>query len=315
MIETIMIFFAALFLGILLTKLLIPVLRRMKMGQTILADGPSWHNKKSGTPTMGGLVFLPVACLSLLGGVTFDKIYVLLCGFFFCLIGALDDGIKIIKKRNMGLTSKQKFAMQVLASAVLALILRFPMDVHFVEIPIFGNVSMGSLFIPFVMLFFLAMTNSINLTDGIDGLATSTCFINAVFLAIAAFVLREHRDIGQTMIALCGVLLAFFIFNSYPAKVFMGDTGALCLGGLLAGAAVVMGLEFAFVVTGIWFLIETASVIIQTTHFRITGKRFFKMSPFHHHLELCMWKETKIVLFASIVTALACGLMLILLNY
>ncbi|MBQ1948289.1 MAG: phospho-N-acetylmuramoyl-pentapeptide-transferase [Clostridia bacterium] len=315
MLKTIIIFFVALLLGILLTKLLIPVLRRMKMGQTILADGPSWHNTKSGTPTMGGLVFLPVACLSLLGGVSLDKVYVLLCGLLFCLIGALDDGIKILKKRNMGLTSKQKFSMQVIASCLLALILRFPMGIHAVWIPVVGSVSLGNLFIPFVILFFLAMTNSINLTDGIDGLATSTCFINAVFLAIVAFIMRDYRDIGQTMIALCGVLLAFFIFNSHPAKVFMGDTGALCLGGLLAGAAVVMGLEFAFVVTGIWFLIETASVIIQTTHFRITGKRFFKMSPFHHHLELCMWKETKIVLFASIVTALACGIMLILLKY
>ena len=212
------------------------------------------------------------------------------------------------------MTSIQKFSLQILASLSLALMLRYVLQVQNVWIPFLGDMNFGALFIPFVMVFFLAVTNSVNLTDGLDGLATSTGFINAVFLAVVAFVLLKNQA-GQMMLALCAMLLAFFMFNHHPAKVFMGDTGSLCLGGLLAGAAAVMHMEVALIVTGIWFVIETASVIIQTMSFRISKKRFFKMSPFHHHLELCMWKETKIVFLACVITALASAVMYLILYH
>lgn len=313
--DALLIFFVTLALGMILTKMLIPVLHRMKMGQTTLENALSWHSQKSGTPTMGGLVFVPVLCFGLWGGITKEKVFILLCGLLFWLIGALDDGIKIAKKRNMGLTSAQKFSLQIIASLGLAFMLRYVLQVQNVWIPFLGDVNFGVFFIPFVMVFFLAVTNSVNLTDGLDGLATSTGFINAVFLSVVAFILQKNEATGQMMLALCGMLLAFFMFNHHPAKVFMGDTGSLCLGGLLAGAAAVMHMELALFVSAIWFVIETASVIIQTMSFRMTGKRFFKMSPFHHHLELCMWKETKIVFFACVVTALASAVMYLVLYH
>ena len=289
-------------------RLLIPFLRKLKFGQTILEDGPSWHEKKQGIPTMGGIAFILACVLSSLffiksemGGA------ILLCAVLFGAIGFLDDYIKVVKKRNKGLSAKQKFLLQTVASLIYALYIYFGAGqsetlIPFTEI----KLNLGLFYIPFVMLVLLATTNSANLTDGIDGLASSVGSIASLFFTVACIVISGNSDASVLSATLVGGLLGFLIYNAHPAKVFMGDTGSLFIGGMIAAVSVALGLELFILISAFVFLFEAVSVIIQVSVYKKTKKRVFKMAPVHHHFEMCGWKETKVVAVFSMVTAILC---------
>ena len=289
---------------------LIPFLRKLKFGQTILEDGPTWHEKKQGTPTMGGIAFI-LSCIvasvffvhNLRGGA------ILLCGALFGVIGFIDDYIKVVKKQNKGFSAKQKFLAQTLVSFAYAVFLYVQFGQTETRIP-FTSISfdMGILYIPFVMLVLLATTNSANLTDGLDGLAASVGSIIALFFAIACAVLESHTDGSIISGALAGGLLGFLIYNAYPAKVFMGDTGSLFIGGMVAAVAISAGMELFIIIGAFVFLFEALSVIIQVAVYKKTKKRVFKMAPVHHHFEMCGWKETEVVTVFCLITLILCAI-------
>ena len=295
---------------VILMPVLIPLLRRLKFGQSILEIGPNWHAKKSGTPTMGGIGFIVSSILiGLILGFSPDVIlaagFAMLCG----IIGFVDDFIKVCLKRNMGFNPKQKTACLIVA------ILAFMFASHSmgitntnIYVPFFkAEVDFGFWYFPLVFIMIMATVNSVNLTDGIDGLAASITCVVSVFFAVLAFAVRRV-ELAYFACALLGSLVAFLIFNLNPAKVFMGDTGSLFLGGALAAIAVLLKQPLIVILVGLIYLIETASVIIQVTFFKLTGKRFFKMSPIHHHFEMCGWKENKIVIVFCTVTIVMCVL-------
>ncbi len=285
---------------------LIPFLRKLKFGQTILEDGPTWHEKKQGTPTMGGMAFiLSTAVASLFFVRDMRGGAILLCGVLFGLIGFVDDYIKVVKKRNKGFSAKQKFLAQTVVSLLYAAFLYFVFGQTSTKIP-FTDISLdlGIFYIPFVMLVLLATTNSANLTDGLDGLAASVGSIIALFFALAtAQFAAEGSAISG---ALAGGLLGFLIYNAYPAKVFMGDTGSLFIGGIISAVAISAGMELFIIISAFVFLFEALSVIIQVGVYKKTKKRIFKMAPVHHHFEMCGWKETKVVAVFSIITLILC---------
>ncbi len=286
------------------TPLLIPFLRKLKFGQTILEDGPTWHAKKQGTPTMGGIGFiLATAVGTLCVNQSKESIFIVLIGVLFGVVGFVDDYIKVVKKRNKGFSAGAKFLCQTIV-ALGAAIYMFNVSTHKVRIPfIEGGFDFGLLYIPFVMFVMLATVNSVNLTDGIDGLASSVSFGCAVFFLYAAVKL-ECTGAMVAVAAMMGGVLGFLLYNFFPAKVFMGDTGSLFLGGILSAVAVTMGLEFFLIIAGFVFLSETMSDIIQVAYYKKTKKRIFKMAPLHHHFEMCGWKETKIVLVFTLVTVI-----------
>lgn len=287
---------------------LIPFLRKLKFGQTILEDGPTWHEKKQGTPTMGGIAFILSSVLASLifvrdlrGGA------ILLCGVLFGVIGFIDDYIKVVKKQNKGFSASQKFLAQTVVSLAYALFLYLQFGQTETRIPFTGiNLDLGIFYIPFVMLVLLATTNSANLTDGIDGLAASIGSLVALFFALACVFLTGHTDGSVIAGALAGGLLGFLIYNAYPAKVFMGDTGSLFIGGMIAAVAISAGLELFIIISAFIFLFEALSVIIQVAVYKKTKKRVFKMAPVHHHFEMCGWKETKVVAVFSVITLVLC---------
>ena len=290
---------------------LIPLLHRLKFGQEIREEGPKWHEKKSGTPTMGGFIFIlafviTVFVMPFINGnnvLVKDIAIISAAAISFGAIGFLDDYIKVILKRNLGLTAKQKFSLQVLVSLVFtSLIAGFGVIDMSVLIPFTGNyANIGYLVLPLDIVVMLATVNSVNLTDGLDGLAATVTVLVATFFALAA------EKIGNSAVftvsaAIVGALLGFLVYNKYPAKVFMGDTGSLFLGGLLSAMAVYMRNPFILLIVGFVYVAESLSVIIQVTYFKKTGKRIFKMSPIHHHFEMCGLSEKKIVLLFSAVT-------------
>lgn len=284
------------------TPLLIPFLRKLKFGQTILEDGPTWHAKKQGTPTMGGLAFIfAISVATLLVTRSVDAIFVVVSGVLFGIVGFVDDYIKVVKKRNKGFSASAKFLCQTVMALLLAIFaatgsrgIRIP----FVE----GEfVLWWWLYVPFVAFVFLATVNSVNLTDGVDGLASSVSAVCALFF-VAAAVKLGNGAVSVALGATVGGLLGFLIYNFFPAKVFMGDTGSLFLGGILSGAVVALGMEFSLIIAGFVFLSETMSDIIQVTYYKKTKKRIFKMAPLHHHFEMCGWKETKICFVFTLVT-------------
>lgn len=302
----------------LLGKALIPWLHRLKFGQTIREEGPSWHQNKQGTPTMGGIMFIAglVAAffLSLMTArlLHFPGIFdipndtarllagaALACG---CgLIGFADDYIKVVKKRNLGLTARQKLLLQLLFSAAYAVTL-YVYDGGAFQIPFFGTVHWGLFFIPFCMFVIVAMTNATNLTDGVDGLCGMTGFVAALAFLVLAGICGIF---GQCLfaVALAGALAGFLLWNLHPAQVFMGDTGSLFIGGALTALAFGIEQPFLLVPVGILYIAENMSVILQVGYFKLThGKRLFKMSPLHHHFELCGWSENRIVMVFSLVT-------------
>ncbi|MBR5535435.1 MAG: phospho-N-acetylmuramoyl-pentapeptide-transferase [Clostridia bacterium] len=289
------------------TPLLIPFLKKLKFGQMILEDGPTWHAKKQGTPTMGGLAFiLALTASSLIVSRSAEMLFVVIIGLLFGAVGFVDDYIKVVKKRNKGFSAKAKFICQSVV-ALGAAVYMYASNSHAVKIPFMaGSFDFSWFYIPFVMFVMLATVNSVNLTDGVDGLASSVSAACALFFLVAALKMG-YEGVAIAVSAMIGGVLGFLLYNFFPAKVFMGDTGSLYLGGILSAAAVMMGLEFSLIIAGGVFLSETLSVIIQVTSFKLTGKRVFKMSPLHHHFEMCGWKETKIVGVFTFVTLLLCA--------
>lgn len=308
---------AAFALSLILGRLLIPVLRRLKVGQEIREDGPTWHNSKAGTPTMGGLCFIGASVLCLIFGFTdilagdYSCVYVLILSLCFGLVGFLDDFFKVKFKRNLGLTSMQKACLQMAVSAVFLYIL-YKEGIMTSELYIpFWNVTWQIhplVYIFFAMFVFVGCVNAVNLTDGLDGLATSVTLPVMVFFTAAAVKLGKTH-LALLPAALVGGLAAFLIYNFKPAKCFMGDTGSLFLGGAVCGLAFALDMPLILILVGIIYIIETISVILQVGYFKAThGKRLFKMAPIHHHFEKCGWSEEKIVFLFTGITIVCCAL-------
>lgn len=292
---------------------LIPILRALKAGQSIREIGPTWHNTKAGTPMMGGLMFIfaAVICLVLCIWTISDYtvFFVLGLGLCFGLVGFLDDFTKLKFKRNLGLTSLQKAMLQMAVSALyLYLLYRQGSMTSNLYIP-FWNVSFyihPMLYIFFAMFVMVGCVNAVNLTDGIDGLCSSVTVPAMVFFTVVAITM-EKWDLALLPAALTGGLIAYLFYNWHPAKVFMGDTGSLFLGGIVCGLAFALDMPLILILVGFIYIIETLSVILQVGYFKLThGKRLFKMSPIHHHFEMSGWQEEKIVLVFTGVSALMC---------
>lgn len=296
--------------SIVIGPIFIPILHKLKFGQPIRTEGPKSHQKKSGTPTMGGLIFFISVATTILimGQKLMDKEMIILYSFLaFGFIGFLDDILKIIHKNNLGLRAAQKMFLLVLFSLALAWY-GYKYIGTDILIP-FANqdfrFNLGMLYIPFIVFYYAAVTNAVNLTDGIDGLATSVTVIVLTFFSIIGFR-TQNTEVAVFSIALAGALLGFLKFNAFPAKIFMGDTGSLALGGAIGTIALMLKMELFVIIVGGMYVIETLSVIIQVTSFKLTGKRVFKMSPIHHHFEHLGWSEVKIVTVFSSITAILC---------
>ena len=297
----------------LLGYLLLPVLHALKAGQSIREIGPTWHNNKAGTPMMGGLMFIFAAIIVLLCNLPFMTDYtvffVLILSLSFGFIGFLDDFTKIKYKRNLGLTSLQKAMLQMAISAVFlyAMYRTGNMNTH-LYIP-FVNVSINLhpiVYIFFAMFVMLGCDNAVNLTDGVDGLCGSVTIPVMIFFTAAALAMGKF-DLALLPASLTGALVAYLFYNWHPAKVFMGDTGSLFLGGAVCALAFALDMPLVLILVGFIYICETLSVILQVGYFKMThGKRLFKMSPIHHHFEMCGWKEQKIVFTFAGVSAVMC---------
>lgn len=296
--------------SVLLGPVVIPFLRRLKMGQTEREEGVKSHLKKAGTPTMGGVMILAsIVITSLLYVKDYPKIIpVLFLTVGFGLIGFLDDYLKVVMKRSDGLFPKQKMALQIVVTAIFAFYLVKVAEIPLTMlIPFSGGkyLNIGWLAIPLLFIAVIGTVNGTNFTDGLDGLASSVTVLVAVFFTVVA--VGTESGIEPITCAVVGALMGFLLFNVYPASVFMGDTGSLALGGFVAGAAYMMQMPLFIIIVGMIYLIEVASVMIQVTYFKKTGgKRIFKMAPIHHHFELCGWSETRVVTVFSIITAILC---------
>lgn len=299
-------------LAYLLGKILIPILHRMKYGQSIREEGPKAHMKKQGTPTIGGLIFIiATTIVTILYSAFYVKsfnnsaIVLLLIFLAFGFVGFLDDYLKIKRKKNLGLKAYQKMLLLMM---ITLFIYFFTKDTTgaILRVPILNiNIELSYLYLPFLFVYFTGVTNAVNLTDGLDGLATTVTIIVLIFLFLVSFI-SGNVDAGIFAFILVGALMAFLFFNINPAKVFMGDTGSLALGGAIAGIAFVLGIELVLIVAGIIYVIETLSVIIQVVVFKLTKKRVFKMAPIHHHFEHLGWSENKIVYVFGAITLFAC---------
>ncbi len=289
--------------------LVLPVLRKLKFGQEIREEGPSWHNTKSGTPTMGGIVFIfatAVSCIIMLYH-SFKGIMLLYLSVSFGIIGFIDDYIKVAKKRNLGLTEIQKLILQFVASLLFVWVLyKNDLIITSLKIP-FTDIAfeLGAWYIPFAVIVIIGSVNAVNLTDGIDGLATSVSIIVCLFFAAASSLIQDNET-GLFVIAVAGALAGFLLYNKPKALVFMGDTGSLFLGGVVSAVAVANGWSLYLAIAGLVYVVEALSVILQVVSFKLTGKRIFKMSPIHHHFEMCGWSEIKIDLIFCAVAAFCC---------
>lgn len=313
-----------------LGPIFIPWLHKLKFGQEIREEGPKWHQKKSGTPTMGGIMFIVGIGIAVIvnfiilaaGGrvnsVTGRGMLVFVIAFGFGIIGFIDDYIKVVKKRNLGLTAAQKFILQLVLTAVYVISLYLmgsletdiyiPFVKHSITLPIW-------LYIPFIMFVMVGVVNAVNLTDGLDGLASSVTVVVSIFFMFASFMVLDSEGMGLSYFSasVVGGLLAFLIYNKYPAKVFMGDTGSLFLGASVALMGIDLKMEIFLIPVGFVYFMETLSVIMQTAYFKYTkkkygeGRRIFKMTPIHHHFEMCGWSEKKIVSLFTIVTFVLCA--------
>ena len=295
-------------ISVVLGPVIIPFLRRLKMGQTERTEGVQSHLKKAGTPTMGGVIFLIATAITALFYVgDYPKIIpVLFLTLGFGIIGFLDDYLKVVLKRSDGLLPWQKFLLQVVLTAIFVFYIVKYTDISLtMRIPFWSGhfLNLGWLAVPVLFFAVIGTVNGVNFTDGLDGLASSVTLIVAVFFTVVSIGMKS----GIEAITVVGGLMGFLLFNVYPAKVFMGDTGSLALGGFVAGTAYVMQMPLFILIVGLIYLIEVLSVIIQVTYFKAThGKRIFKMAPIHHHFELCGWSETRVVAVFSVITAVMC---------
>lgn len=313
--------FVAFAISVALSPFVIPFLQRLKVGQTEREEGVKSHMKKAGTPTMGGLIILiSTAVTSLLFLGRYPRIIpVLFLILGFGIIGFLDDYLKVVMRRSDGLYPKQKMLGQLIVTSIFVIYVWF-MDQSCLDILIpfsggkvlnAGWVRIASAVIAFPAI--IGTVNGVNFTDGLDGLATGVTTMVAVFFTVASMVLGG--GIEPLTAAVTGALLGFLLFNVYPAKVFMGDTGSLALGGFVAGAAYIMKMPVFILIVGLIYWVEILSVMIQVTYFKKTGgKRFFKMAPIHHHFELCGWSETRVVTVFTVITAFLCLIALVGLN-
>ena len=301
-------------ISVVLCPILIPFLKRLKFGQNVREEGPKGHLKKMGTPTMGGLIIIfSILITSLFFVKESSKIIpVLFVTLGFGLIGFLDDYIKIIMKRSMGLNPMQKLLLQIIVTIIFGYYLINSSQVGTkMLIPFTGGigegryVELGMLFFPFLFFSVIGTVNGANFTDGLDGLVTGVTIIIAVFFTVVSYMTGSGIEIVTGSVV--GSLLGFLLFNVYPARVFMGDTGSLALGGFVASTAYMMNIPFFIVIIAFIYMLEVISVIIQVIYFKLSkGKRFFKMAPIHHHFELCGWSETRVVTVFSVITAIMC---------
>ena len=331
-------------LTVLFSRFLIPKLKSLKMGQKILDIGPRWHKSKEGTPTMGGLAFIAAAIVStvilwIILWVAFGSplaivkaapfLITLLFAVVSGLIGIIDDSVKLTKKQNEGLTAPQKFLLQVVSAALYVFVMKVcgfldtTLHIPFIDV----EWELGIFYYIVAIILITGVVNSVNLTDGIDGLASTETFVVGAFFAVVAFFAETpfFTSLGGYNLSLAlgaavaiGAALGFLVYNFYPARVFMGDTGSLFFGGLVVGCAFLANDPLIILFAGLMYIIETASVMIQTTYFKCTrirygeGRRIFKMSPIHHHFELCGWNEIKIVSVFGILTAVFCAVTFVL---
>ncbi|MBU7592015.1 phospho-N-acetylmuramoyl-pentapeptide-transferase [Metabacillus halosaccharovorans] len=288
-------------ISVLLSPIIIPFLRRLKFGQSIREEGPKSHQKKSGTPTMGGvMIIISIIITTIVMTGKFSQLSVemyllLFVTFGYGLLGFLDDFIKVVMKRNLGLTSRQKLLGQVIIAVIFYLV--FTQYGFSTEISIPGtslSFDLGWGYVILVIFMLVGGSNAVNLTDGLDGLLSGTAAIAFGAFAVLAWNQSQY-DVAIFSVAVVGAVLGFLVFNAHPAKVFMGDTGSLALGGAIVTIAILTKLEILLVLIGGVFVIETLSVIIQVISFKTTGKRVFKMSPLHHHYELVGWSEWRVV--------------------
>ncbi|MEH7333377.1 phospho-N-acetylmuramoyl-pentapeptide-transferase [Neobacillus drentensis] len=300
---------------VLLSPIFIPFLRRLKFGQSIREEGPKSHQKKTGTPTMGGIMILfsvvitTIVMTGKFSEPTVKTYLLLLVTLGFGLLGFLDDFIKVALKRNLGLTSKQKLLGQIIISVIFYLVYKQNGFSTEVSIPFTdASFDLGWFFIFFIIFWLVGFSNAVNLTDGLDGLVSGTAAIAFGAFAVLAWS-QSQMEIAIFSVAVVGAVLGFLVFNAHPAKVFMGDTGSLALGGAIATIAILTKLELLLVIIGGVFVIETLSVILQVASFKTTGKRIFRMSPLHHHYELVGWSEWRVV-----VTFWSVGLILAILG-
>ncbi|MGI5892434.1 MAG: phospho-N-acetylmuramoyl-pentapeptide-transferase [Bacillota bacterium] len=319
-----LIFAAALI--VIIGPLFIPLLRRLKFGQTIRADGPQAHLSKAGTPTMGGLLFFPAFILALLfwGDGSFSGFLLLFCFVALGLIGFIDDMMKVVWKRSLGLTAKQKLVWQFLAILIF-LFLAVHVLGRGTEIIIPATdiqIDLGWGYYVIISIFLVFMVNAVNLTDGLDGLASGVSFFVFLGFALIAMVAvknppiggANYHDLAVGAMALVGCCLGFLFYNRHPAKIFMGDTGSLALGGALAAFAVLTKTEFMLLLLGGVYFVEALSVVLQVASFKLTGRRIFKMSPLHHHFEMKGWQETKVARTFCLFSAIFVLISLLLLS-
>lgn len=301
---------SALIAAAVLTPMSLKFLRRLKFGQFVRDDGPESHLAKEGTPTMGGLAFIIVIVLmGLIASIKqADIVPILLVSIAFGFVGFIDDYIKVVKRRSLGFKAYQKLLAQIIITGLYCYyMMTATVDGTSIIIPFVEGLSvdLGYLYIPFIMIFMLGTVNGVNLTDGVDGLATS------VTLAVLSFFLIVSITINGGISLILGIgigaLFGFLIYNAHPAALFMGDTGSLFLGGLVSAVALYFRMPLIIILVGLIYLLEVISVMIQVGYFKVThGKRFFKMAPIHHHFELSGWKETKVVYVFTIITVFLC---------
>lgn len=297
-------------ISLVLGPIVIPFLRRLKMGQTERELGVQSHLKKNGIPTMGGVIFLIATTVTSLFYIRDYPmiIPVLFLTLGFGLIGFLDDYLKVVLKRSDGLLPWQKMALQIVVTAVFAFYLVNYSNVSLtMKIPFWSGhyLNLGWFAVPVLFFAVIGTVNGVNFTDGLDGLASSVTLIVAVFFTVVSLGMKS--GVEPITCAVVGSLMGFLLFNVYPAKVFMGDTGSLALGGFVAGVAYAMQMPLFIILVGLIYLVEVLSVMIQVSYFKAThGKRIFKMAPIHHHFELCGWSETRVVAVFSVVTAIMC---------
>ena len=297
-------------LSLVLGPVVIPFLRKLKMGQTERVEGVQSHLKKAGTPTMGGVIILASVIITSLFYVKDNPkiIPVLFLTVGFGLIGFLDDYLKVVMKRSDGLYPKQKMGLQIVVTAIFAYYIVKVAKITLTLLIPFSDgkyLDLGIFAVPLLFVAVIGTVNGTNFTDGLDGLASSVTVLVATFFTVVA--VGTKSGIEPITCAVVGALMGFLLFNVYPASVFMGDTGSLALGGFVIGAAYMMQMPLFVIIVGLIYVVEVLSVMIQVTYFKVTGgKRFFKMAPIHHHFELCGWSETRVVAVFSIATAILC---------
>ncbi len=295
-------FLAALFFGLVLGPALIPKLRILKFGQIIREEGPQSHLKKQGTPTMGGLIFLIafLAAMALHLKTDGGSLFVVVVTIVSALLGGYDDYLIIVKKSNEGLSPRKKILGQLFIGLVASSLL-YAQGTSALYVPWYGLLELGVFYIPFMVFVYVALTNAVNLTDGLDGLNASVSGVVILFLA-AVGLLSGRGSLAVTAMMLAGGLLAFFKFNRYPAKIFMGDLGAFALGGAVFALAAQLDVILLVPVFGVIYVAEALSVVLQVAYFKKTGRRIFRMSPLHHHFELGGWHETKVVMIFALTS-------------